>query len=179
MMQNGYSLIFLLTVIVGAAVVLRWIWRRPVTPSLHAGKGSPGKDAEETIVTARTLMSSEEATLFNMVKLAVQEYYIVLAKIPLLSLIKVEEKDEEAKMNVLRKIRPIRFDVVLLHPGTLKTHKVLDFQRATPANPQLQGRYRLVETLLKAAEIERITLDIERTYSPEEIMELVGLAEDE
>ena len=165
-MQNGYSLFVLLAVIVGAAVLLRWVWHRPASSSPYDKKAPPGRDTDETIVTARTLMSSEEATLFNMVKLAVQDYYIVLAKIPLLSLIKLEEKDEEAKMAVLRQIRPIRFDIVLLHPGTLKTHKVLDIQRSASHHPQLQARYRLVETLLRAAEIERICLDVERNLFP-------------
>ena len=179
MTLSGYSLLLLLVVIVGAAVLLRWVWRRPVPMGSLEGKSQGSGEAEEAVVTPRALMSSEEATLFNMVKLAVQDYFIVLAKIPLISLVTLEEKDEEAKKAVLRKIQQVRFDIVLIHPGTLKAHTVLHFQRPAPANRMIEERHRLVNTLLKAAEIERVDLDPGTAYSTDQIIELLGLSEEE
>ena len=163
----------------GAAVLLRWVWRRPVPMGSLEGKSQGSGEAEEAVVTPRALMSSEEATLFNMVKLAVQDYFIVLAKIPLISLVTLEEKDEEAKKAVLRKIQQVRFDIVLVHPGTMQAQKVLHIRRPSSTNPKVENRQRLVNTLLHAAGIERIDLDLETAYSRDQIIELLGLSDDE
>ncbi len=176
---SGYSLFLLLAVIVGAAVLLQWVWRRPVAAESLVGTLQSSEEVEEATVTPRALMSSEEATLFNMVKLAVQDYFIVLAKVPLIFLVTLEEKDEEAKKAVLRKIQQVRFDIVLVHPGTMQAQKVLHIRRPSSTNPKMENRQRLVNTLLHAAGIERVDLDLEAAYSTDQIIELLRLSDDE
>lgn len=94
MSQNGLSLILLAGFMLGVVFLLRWIWRRPlpagVLPALNPESG-------ESVVTARPIMSPEEATLYNLITLAARDHMLVLAKIPLLSVLSVVDKDEEAR----------------------------------------------------------------------------------
>lgn len=176
MSQNSFSLMLLAGFILGAAFLLRWIWRRPLTaevlPPLSPESG-------ESVVTARPLMSPEEATLYNLITLAARDHMLVLAKIPLLSVLSVVDKDEEARRAVMRTIQPVRCDVVLAHPGTLKVMTVITLDKETPNAARREDRDRFVETLLKAAGIQFIVLQVSQTYSVEQLTGLLGLAEEE
>lgn len=176
MPQNGLSLILLAGLVLGVIFLLQWIWRRPLpTDALPAL--SP--DSGESVVTPRLLMSPEEATLYNLIKLAAQEHMLILAKIPLLSVLSFVDKDEEARKAVMRSIQPVRCDVVLAHPGTLKAMTVVTFQKEIPGTTGREDRERLVEALLKAAGIQLITLQLNQTYSVDQLTQLLGLAEEE
>jgi hypothetical protein len=124
-------------------------------------------------------MSAEEATLYNLIKLAAQEHMLILAKIPLLSVLSFVDTDEEARKAVMRSIQPIRCDVVLAHPGTLKAMTVVTFRKEIPGTSGREDRERLVEALLKAAGIQLITLQLNQTYSVDQLTQLLGLAEEE
>ena len=59
MSQNGLSLILLAGFMLGVVFLLRWIWRRPL-PAGALPALSP--ESGESVVTARPLMTPEEAT---------------------------------------------------------------------------------------------------------------------
>ena len=176
MSENGLSLVLLVGVILGVVFVLRWIWRRPL-PAGVLPVLSP--ESSESVVTARPIMSPEEATLYNLITLAARDHRLVLAKIPLLSVLSVVDKDEEARKTVLRTIQPVRCDVVLAHPGTLKVMTVITLNKEMPSTPGREDRNRFVETLLKAAGIQSIILQTTQTYSVDQLTGLLGLAEEE
>ena len=119
MPQNGLSLILLAGLVLGVIFLLQWIWRRPYSagpvPSLSQESG-------ESVVTSRPLMSPEEATLFNLIKLAAQDHMLVLAKMPILSILSLGDNDEEARKAVMRTIQPVRCDVILAHPDFAGLH---------------------------------------------------------
>ena len=176
MAQNGLSLILLAGLVFGVIFLLQWIWRRPLpadsVPALRPESG-------ESVVNPRPLMSPEEATLFNLIKLAAQDHLLVLAKMPILSVLSLGDKDEEARKTVMRTIQPVRCDVVLAHPGTLKATTVVTFQKGSSSSAGREERDRLVDTLLKAAGIQPITLQLNQPYSVDQLTELLGLAEEE
>ena len=176
MSQNGLSLILLAGFMLGVVFLLRWIWRRPlpagVLPALNPESG-------ESVVTARSIMSPVEATLYNLISLAARDHMLVLAKIPLLSVLSVVDKDEEARKAAMRMIQPVRCDVVLAHPGTLKVTTVITLNKEVPLTAGREDRDRFVETLLKAAGIQSIILQTTQTYSVDQLTGLLGLAEEE
>ena len=176
MHQNGLSLILLAGLVVGVIFLLQWIWRRPLSGD-SVQTLSP--ESGESVVTPRPLMSQEEATLYNLIKLAAQDHMLVLAKMPLLSVLSFGDKDEEARKTVLRTIQPVRCDVVLAHPGTLKVMTVITLNNEMPSTPGREDRNRFVETLLKAAGIQSIILQTTQTYSVDQLTGLLGLAEEE
>lgn len=177
MAQNGLSVILLAGLVLGVIFLLLWIWRRPVSPA--SAVPALSLESGESVVTARPLMSPEEATLYNLLKLAAQDHMLVLAKIPILSVLALGDKDEEARKAVMRSIQPVRCDVVLAHPGTLKAMTVITFQKESPGSGGREDRDRLVDTLLKAAGIQSIVLPLNQTYSVDQLTELLGLAEEE
>jgi hypothetical protein len=177
MAQNGLSVILLAGLVLGVSFLLLWIWRRPVSPA--SAIPALSLESGESVVTARPLMSPEEATLYNLLKLAAQDHMLVLAKIPILSVLALGDKDEEARKAVMRSIQPVRCDVVLAHPGTLKAMTVITFQKESPGTGGREDRDRLVDTLLKAAGIQSIVLPLNQTYSVDQLTGLLGLAEEE
>jgi hypothetical protein len=176
MPQNGLSLILLTGLVLGVIFLLQWIWRRPLSagpvPALSPESG-------ESVVTSRPLMSPEEATLFNLIKLAAQDHMLVLAKMPILSILSLGDTDEEARKAVMRTIQPVRCDVILAHPGTLRAMTVITFQKDSPGAAGREDRDRLVNTLLKAAGIQPIVLQLTQTYSVDQLTQLLGLVEEE
>ncbi len=176
MAQDGLSLILLAGLVLGVVFLLIWIWRRPLSteaePRLIQESG-------ESVVTPRPLMSPEEATLYNLIKLAAQDHMLVLAKMPILSILSFGDKDEEARKTVMRTIQPVRCDVVLAHPGTLKAMTVITFQKDSPGSAGRESRERLVDTLLKAAGIQPMVLQLNQTYSVDQLTNLLGLSEEE
>jgi hypothetical protein len=122
-------------------------------------------------------MTPEEATLFNLIRLAAHDYLLVLVKLPILQVVSVLDKDEEARKALMRTIQPVRLDVVLVHPGTLQTTTVVKFQKNEQKPPE--KRDHVVDTVLKAAGINVVVLHLNQTYSVEHATTLLGLAEEE
>ena len=144
-------------------------------------------ESGETVVSPRQIFSSEEATLFNLVKLAVQDHFLVLGKLSLLQLVSFQDKDEDARRAVMRNLQSVRLDVVLIHPGTRQAQTVIRFDQEK-GHAGLQGkdkagvvdeRERLLGTVLKAAGIGLVELSVEHPYSVEQLIGLLGLAEEE
>jgi hypothetical protein len=176
MAQDGLSLILLAGLVLGVGFLLLWIWRRPLSTDAETPLS---QESGESVVSSRPLMSPEEATLSNLIKLAAQDHMLVLAKMPILSILSFGDKDEEARKAVMRTIQPVRCDVVLAHPGTLKAMTVITFQKDSPSAAGRESRERLVDTLLKAAGIQPMVLQLTRTYSVDQLTDLLGLAEEE
>jgi hypothetical protein len=176
MLQNGLSLILLAGFVIGIIFLLQWIWRRPLSTNALPD-WSP--ESGESVVKPRPLMSQEEATLYNLIKLAAQESLLVLAKIPVLHVLSFGDKDEEARKAVMRAIQPVRCDIVLVHPGTLTATTVVFFQKISSSGSEGEDRGRLVETLLKAAGIKTHILQFHTTYSVEQLSKMLGLDEEE
>jgi hypothetical protein len=176
MPQSGLSFVFLAVLLLAVLFVLQWVWRRPLS---HNPDLDMTFDAGESEVVSRPLMTPEEASLFNLIRLAAQDYFLVLVKLPILQVVSVADKDEEARRTLMRTIQSVRLDVVLAHPGTLQTVTVVHFQKDEQGGQQPGKRDQVVTTVLKAAGINEVLLQLNQTYSVEHVTKLLGLAEDE
>ena len=176
MPNNGLSIFLLAMLLLGVVFLLQWAWRRPVVKKPVFEMTS---DSCESEVTARSLMTAEEATLFNLIRLAAQDYCLVLLKLPILQVVSVEDKDEAARKALMRTIQPVRLDVVLAHPGTLQAMTIVKFKKNGEEEKQPEKREQVVNTVLKAAGINVVVLHLTQTYSVEHVTKLFGLAEDE
>lgn len=174
MPNTGLSIVLLAVLLLVVVFLLQWAWRRPL-----AKEPALASDSCESEVTARSLMTAEEATLFNLIRLAAQDYYLVLVKLPVLQVVSVVDKDEAARKALMRTIQPVRLDVVLAHPGTLQTMTVVKFQKNGEEGKQPEKREQVVDTVLKAAGINVVVLHLTQTYSVEHVTKILGLAEDE
>ncbi len=170
------ALIWLVLLVVGVGVLLRWVWHRPASKDPTFRLVS---DSGDVVVTPRPVLSSEEATLFNLVKLAVQDHFLVLGKLSVLQLVSFPDKNEGARRALMRSLQPVRLDMVLVHPGTLQAQIVIKFRQDKDESVKGDERERLMETVLKAAEIQLVFLSLGRTYSVVQLAEMLGLAQDE
>jgi len=176
MPDNGLSIFLLAMLLLGVVFLLQWTWRRPLAKEPALDMTS---DSRESEVIARSLMTAEEATLFNLIRLAAQDYFLVFAKLPVLQVVSVADKDEAARKALMRTIQPVRLDVVLAHPGSLQTMTIVKFQKNGEEGKQPEKREQVVDTVLKAAGINVVVLHLTQTYSIEHVTKLLGLAEDE
>lgn len=176
MQNNGLSVLLLAVLVVGVVVLLQWVWRRPVPKESVADTIS---DPGESEVAARPLMTPEEATLFNLIRLAAQDYLLVLVKLPILQVVSVVDKDEEARKALMRSIQSVRLDVVLVHPGTLRTETVVHFRKEGQDRKQSEERDQLIDTVLKAGGIKVVVFQLNQSYSVEQVVAMLGLADEE
>jgi hypothetical protein len=174
MPQNGLSFLFLTLLVLGGVFLLQWIWRRPLPKEAVLDVTSDSRECE---VTPRPLMTPEEATLFNLIRLAAHDFLLVLVKLPILQVVSVVDQDEEARKALMRTIQPVRLDVVLAHPGTLQTTTVVKFKKNEQEPPE--KRDHVVDTVLKSAGINVVVLHLNQAYSVEHVTTLLGLAEEE
>jgi hypothetical protein len=176
MLNNGLSIFLLVGLLLGVVFLLQWVWRRPLPKEAVSALPS---DSRESEVTVRTLMTPEEAILFNLIRLAAQDYFLVLVKLPVLQVVSVVDQDEEARKALMRTIQPFRLDVVLVHPGTLQTVTVVHFHTHEPEVKRPEKRDQIVDTVLKAAGIKMVRLQLGQSYSVEQMVAMLGLAEEE
>ena len=163
-------------VLIALVVLILWIiWTRPL-PSSHRTMDAeylPGGPA----VNSRPLLSKTEATLLNLIRLAVQDNYLVFAKLPLMGVISITEEEEAARKTILKSIRGVRVDVALIHPGTLCSVKVIQFVEDEESPTEAKDRTRVVDSILQAAGIEIVRLDLHTTYTVAKLVDLLGLGE--
>ncbi len=176
MPNNGLSIFLLVGLLLGVVFLLQWVWRRPLPKEAISELPS---DSHESEVTVRPLMTPDEATLFNLIRLAAQDYFLVLVKLPVLQVVSVVDHDEEARKALMRTIQSFRLDVVLVHPGTLQTVTVVHFQTHEPEVKRPEKRDQVVDTVLKAAGIKVVRLQLGQSYSVEQVVAILGLAEEE
>ncbi|MGB0911404.1 MAG: DUF2726 domain-containing protein [Nitrospirales bacterium] len=170
--------IILVLILVIIVLSIWFIWSRPSSPPNTTDIPIPPLPDNLTALP-RPLFLSTEASIFNMVRLAVQDSYLVLAKLPLSSVLTIEEKDREVRKAMMKAIQPIRLDLALIHPGTFQLEKIIRFKTTEPTATLPPQKEELVSTILKSAGITMITLDLKTSYTVPQLLTLLGLAEED
>jgi hypothetical protein len=125
------------------------------------------------------MVGEKELLLYNLIRLAVEDRYLVFVQVPLLSFLAVDAEGE-ARLEVLRYLALKRADVVLVHPGSRVVEQVVqleDGESATDPAGALPGRD--VQRVLHAAGIRVTTLSLEPSYSVHELERLLGMSDQE
>ena len=179
---SGESLSFLLPALVtGLVMVTGFLVIRLVRPwrTKTARSSKTGADRVLEVVTARArrLLNESEVALFNLVHLVVRDRYLLLAKVPVRSLLHLNVDDDLAKRSVARAIRTMTIDLVLIHPGTRLPVKAVVLRKSDQCVFSSKSLDHLMQTLFRQAEIEVIRLDHDAQYSVERLTELLGLQE--
>jgi hypothetical protein len=155
----------------GALLVLSW-WlaarsrkadRRPAAFALPPG----------VAIAAAPLLTEAEGSLYNLMRMAVQEHYLVFAQVPLWSFVSVEAMGA-ARSQVLSHMALKRVDFVLVHPGSRQVEQVVQIETASP-RPHQAERQRVIESVLDAAGIKLVTLRSDKSYTIPDLAGLLGL----
>ncbi len=137
---------------------------------------SPPVLPSDLSLASQPLLTEDEAALYNLLRVAVGDHYLIFSQVPLWSFLEASEKDRAAflKAAALR-----RADFVLVHPGSRKVELVLEI--AEPGEPSLQRaeRNRVVDTMLAAAHIEVVRLSPADRATVESLRARLGFGEEE
>lgn len=164
-------------VLIIAAVVLTALWW--FLPVCHKKSGAPGPFylPPNTVVTSDPIFTEIELSLYNLLQMAVQDRYLVLAQVPLWSCVSVDTP-EKARSRLLSHLALKRVDFALIHPGTRHVEQVVQIDDAS-ADPSAVERQRVIESILDAAGIKLVRVRSKKTYTIPELTALLGLETDE
>ncbi|MDH4186233.1 MAG: DUF2726 domain-containing protein [Nitrospira sp.] len=128
-------------------------------------------------VTMRShpLLTDTDLVLYNLIRLAVQDQFLVFAKVPLWSIVNVEAEGK-VRLYVLRQIALKQLDFVLVHPGTKLAEQVVLLEE-TPSQPAAVARRREIRSVLQAAGIALTTLKSRTSYTVPQLGKLLGTNE--
>lgn len=170
-----YLVILLLMVLLIASYLLPSVFGK-------GGSGLVGKERKRlsTIhVEPRSVMSLNEALLYNTLHMVVRDRYLLLAKVPFRNLIQMIETDMVARRALMKATRRVIVDFVFVHPGSLRTEKVLFVGSRGGAGLPSRFPDATVLDLLHRAQVGVAHLMAEKSYTVEELTEILGLGEEE
>ncbi len=165
----------LVAVIIMAAAVAWYLWF-----------GTPRRDSspdefrlpDGLSLRPREMFTKEEAAFYNMLRLAVQEQYLVFAKVPVGRVLLVEADDPEDHALaawVLRRISMICADFVLVHPGTLTVAKVIQLEGVPQGERPRPIRSQLARLAMTAAGLDLVQIDIHQPFTIPGLATMLGL----
>jgi hypothetical protein len=130
-------------------------------------------------LSPQPLLTRQEAAFYNLLRLAVQDQFLVFAQVPVWCLVEIHAPERRARTAFLNQIALRRVDFVLVHPGSLAVAKVIELDEADHPTAQRQGRARLLDLVLGEAGIELIRLDARAVTSAPALAEKLGLPSEE
>jgi hypothetical protein len=149
----------------GLLVVLLLWWATILLTKLSTRKVDPHPSIPAGLeLTTQPFMTKAEAAFYNVLRLAVQDEYLLFAQVPLWCLVNLDAANPKLRLKFLGQIALKRVDFVLVHPGTLTVAKVIEMEEDPPST-QRQMRNQLVEDTLKAVGIDVLRLTLNRVYT--------------
>ena len=126
-------------------------------------------------IRSQPLLTKDEAAFYNLLKLTVEDRYLVLAQVPVWCLVDVQAKDPKARSTFLNTIALRRVDFVLVHPGTLATVKIVELDDPAVSAAQKQARNKLIDGVFKEAGIALVRLRNPGSYTAPTLAAALGL----
>jgi hypothetical protein len=126
---------------------------------------------------AQPLLTKDEAAFYNLLRITVQDQYLIFAQVPVWCLIDVQAKDPKARAAFFNTIALRRVDFVLVHPGTLVTEKIIELDDPAMPAAQKEGRNKLIDSIFKEAGIALVRLHNPGSYTAPTLAAALGLGE--
>ena len=124
------------------------------------------------------LLTDTDLLLYNLIRLAVQDHYLVFARVPLWSVVSVEAEGK-TRLQVLRQIALKQLDIVLVHPGSKIVEQVVLLEEGLTPQPEEVARRREIQSIVQAAGIALTTLKPRTSYTVPQLAQLLGVGDDE
>lgn len=145
--------------------------RSPVSSSV-------GPPAGMTFV-AKPLLTDHEVQLYNLLRLAVEDRYLLFTQIPLWSLLDLQLPSGTPPAETLRELALQRATFVLVHPGSRLVEKVVQVERQVPNDLSDESQDRMFESALSAAGVQLVRLSSLHAYTVPGLVTVLDLAEPE
>jgi Protein of unknown function (DUF2726) len=153
------KLVLLVTIVTLIIFSIWWYRRR-----LRRSKKDVSRSVMPSDVTLSPtpLLAEDEVALYNLLRMVVQERYLVFAKVPLGSFLAVDAGGKD-RVQVLRHLALKRVDFALVHPGSRQVEQVVQIEPQSPELHQTESQ-QIIESLLDTAGIKLRKLQAKRTY---------------
>jgi hypothetical protein len=167
-------------IFIGIAIALLafLVWR----VSASSSTGSVSKESftlpPGVTLHSQPLLNDTDLILYNLIRLAVEDHYLVFARVPLWSVVSIEAEGK-ARSQVLRQIALKQLDFVLVHPGTKVAEQVVLLEEGYPPQPYELNRRREIQSVLQAAGITLTTLKSHTSYTVPQLAQLFGVGDEE
>ena len=167
-------------IFIGLAIALLafLVWRLRVSSTNMSVKKETFVLPANVTLRPQPLLTDAELLLYNLVRLAVEDHYLVFARVPLWSVISVEAEGK-TRTQVLRQIALKQLDFVLVHPGTKAAEQVVLLEEGFPPQPHELTRRQEVQSILQAAGITLTTLNTRTSYTVPQLAQLLGVEDGE
>ena len=127
----------------------------------------------------KPLLTDDEAQLYNLLRLAVEDRYLLFTQIPLWSLLDLRLPSGTPPIETLRDLALKRATFVLVHPGSRLVEKVVQVERPIPDVVFDGGPDSLFESALRTAGVQLVTLSPLQAHTVPGLITLLDLAEPE
>jgi hypothetical protein len=133
----------------------------------------------DTTVTLKPVLSETQARFYNLLRLAVEDRYLILAQVPLWCVVNVAMPENDARLPLRSRLALKRAAFVLIHPGTRQAEKVVDWKAEDGTEPPGERKDGLLEAVLKSAGVDLITIRAGDAHTVADLIELFDLGETE
>ncbi len=165
-------------IVIGLAIasLLFLIWRLMISSSSDPARKESMVIPPGVTLRPQPLLTDTDLMLYNLIRLAVEDHYLVFARVPLWSVVSVEA-ERKIRSQVLRQIALKQLDFVLVHPGTKAAEQVVLLEEGFPPQPHEVTRTREIQAVLQAAGITLTTLKPNTSYTVPQLAQLLGVGE--
>lgn len=158
-------------IILGAIVLFVLLWVVAAGRRLRGTSVSPVLSPGVRI-SSTPLLSEMDLFFYNVIRLAVQDHFLVFAQVPLWAFVSVEAPGQ-ARTEVLNRIALKRVDFVLVHPGSRQVEQVVQIEESA-ARPHQAERQRVIASICDAAGIKLVKICPQKSYSTRDMAALLG-----
>lgn len=165
---------------VGLALIalIAVFWRRRVVSSAMSSQKGSLSLPPDIVLRAQPLLDERALSLYNLMRLAVQDHYLVFAQVPLWSIIDVKG-EKQTRSQVLRRIALKRLDFVLVHPGSRVVQQVVQLEAGASAEESERDRQEAIRSFVEAAGIAYRSLRPQVVYTVSQLATLLGVGEED
>jgi len=160
-----------------AAVVVGISWR--VMASRKTKARRPAYDVLPTDggTASKPLLTESELSFYNLLQIAVQDYYLIFAQVPLWAFISLDSTGKD-RIRLVKHMALKRADFALMHPGSRRVAQVVQIEEEFPTADQKEHQ-RIIEAVVVSANIRLVKVQSKKSYAIPELVALLGLTVEE
>ena len=126
---------------------------------------------------AKPLLTDQEVQLYNLLRMAVEDRYLLFTQIPLWSILDLRTPSGTPPAKTLRELALTRATFVLVHPGSRLVEKVVQVNPPVSEDAPEAADESLFDGALRAAGIHLVRLSPLHTYTVPGLVTVLDLAD--
>jgi hypothetical protein len=150
-------------------------WRLVVALSNKPAQKGAFVLSPDVLLKPKPFFNEAELLLYNLIRLAVQDQYLVFARVPLWCVLQVEAEGQ-TRLNLLRHLALKCADLVLVHPGSREVEQIVQLEGVHQEEPGDKARRREIQVAMQAAGVRVTTLNVKSRYTVDQLAQLLGVS---